>query len=442
MMTQRDRDRLVVLKKVQKRLITQAMAAAELQVSERQVRRLLAKLAAQGDRAVVHGLRGRPSNRKLDKDKRQRIVAVLSEDRYRDYGPTLASEMLARRHGLKVGREALRQLMISAGLWRARKRKAEKVHTWRPRRSRFGELVQWDTSEHDWLEGRGDKLKLIRMMDDATSRAVLRFVRHDSTEENLKTLEVWLRRYGRMGACYTDKAGLFVTTEKTQRGWPRGDGEPQTLPPTQIGRALKELGITWIPAHSPQAKGRVERGFHTDQDRLVKGLREAGAATLEQANAYLEQEYEPWWEANCTVRPQSGDDAHKPLAKQHDLASILSIVHRRKVSKDYTVRFEGAVYRIDPRDVRTGLRGDWIRVEQRLDGTLAFQHQGRWLRLESCPQPAKAGAAPAEPRPAKPRKPAMNTRRTPWMRDWDLHASPPIWRAAALPERPRRDADD
>lgn len=254
MMTQRDRDRLVVLQKAQKRLITQAMAAAELEVSERRVRRLLAKLAVQGDRAVVHGLRGRPSNRKFDKDKRQRIVAVLSEDRHRDYGPTLASEMLAHKHGLKIGREALRQVMISAGLWRARKRQLEKVHTWWPRRSRFGELVQWDTSEHDWLEGRGEELRLIRMMDDATSRAVLRFVRHDSTEENLKTLEVWLRRYGRMGACYTDKAGLFVTTEKTQRGWQRGGGEPRTLPPTQIGRALKELSIAWIPAHSPQAK--------------------------------------------------------------------------------------------------------------------------------------------------------------------------------------------
>lgn len=442
MMTQRDRDRLVVLKKAQKRLITQAMAAAELQVSERQVRRLLSKLAADGDRAVVHGLRGQPSNRKLSSGNRDKIVAVLSEDRYRDYGPTLASEMLERKHKLKIGREALRQVLIGAGLWQARKRRVEKVHTWRPRRSRFGELVQWDTSDHDWLEGRGEKLKLIRMMDDATSRAVLRFVPHDSTEENMKTLEVWLRKFGRMVACYTDKAGLFVTTEKTRRGLPRSDGEPQKLPPTQIGRALGELGIVWIPAHSPQAKGRVERGFQTDQDRLVKGLREVSASTAEQANAYLDQEYLPWWEAQCTVWPESSDDAHRPLAKQHDLASILSIVHRRKVGKDYTVRFEGAVYRIDPLDIRTGLRGDWIRVEQRLDGTLAFQHQGRWLSLESCPQPDRAGAAPVEPKPAKPRKPAMNSRRTPWMRDWDLHASPPIWRAAALPEQPRSNSED
>lgn len=117
------------------------------------------------------------------------------------------------------------------------------------------------------------------------------------------------------GVCYSYKAGLFLTPEKTQRGWPRGDGEPRTPPPTQIGRALRELGITWIPARSPQAKGRVERGFHTDQDQQVKGLREAGAATLEQAKAYLEQEYEPWWEANCTLPAQSGDDAHKPLAR-------------------------------------------------------------------------------------------------------------------------------
>lgn len=165
-MTRRDSDRPVVLKKAQKRLITRAMVAAELEMSERQVRRLLSKLAGDGGRAVVHELLGRPSNHRLDRQERDRIVPLLSEDCNRDYGPTLASEMLAWKHGLKIGREALRQWMISAGLWRARK--PGRVHMWRPRRSRFGELVQRDSSTHDWLEGRGEKLNLIRTMDDAT----------------------------------------------------------------------------------------------------------------------------------------------------------------------------------------------------------------------------------------------------------------------------------
>jgi transposase len=155
-MTQADRDRLVTLRKAQKQLITQQQAAEELEITARQVRRLLAKLERQGDRAVIHGLRGRPSNRRLSETTRERVIEVLKQPLYRGFGPTLASEHLARDHEIRVGREALRQLMSGAGLWRPKRRKVEQIHTWRPRRSRFGELVQWDTSDHDWLEGCGE----------------------------------------------------------------------------------------------------------------------------------------------------------------------------------------------------------------------------------------------------------------------------------------------
>jgi hypothetical protein len=181
-MTQRERDRLVVLKKAQKKLITQRQAAVELQLSERQVRRLLVRLREVGDRAVVHGLRQRPSNRRLSEDTRESCVRILSQAVYRGFGPTLASEYLARKHNLGIGREALRQLMQQAGLWRSRKQRIEAIHSWRQRRSSRGELVQWDTSEHDWLEGRGEKLYLIHMIDDATSELVARFVPSDSTK--------------------------------------------------------------------------------------------------------------------------------------------------------------------------------------------------------------------------------------------------------------------
>jgi hypothetical protein len=147
-------------------------------------------------------------------------------------------------------------------------------------------MVQWDTSEHDWLEGRGEKIYLIKMIDDATSRLFARFVRSDSTVDNMAVLEAYLLRFGRPLQFYTDKASIFITTPK--KNHPVRD---EALPPTQIGRALEELGIGWIAAHSPQAKGRVERSFETAQDRLVKGLRVAGAKTLEEANAYLEAEY-------------------------------------------------------------------------------------------------------------------------------------------------------
>jgi transposase len=293
-MTQRDRDRLVVLKKAQKKLITQKQASTELQLTERQVRRLLKRLQEQGDKAMVHALRGRASNRRVSEEVRQRALSILSQPEWKGFGPTLASYHLAKDYGVRIGREALRQMMSGAGLWRAKKQKNEDVHVWRPRRSCRGELVQWDTSEHDWLEGRGDKLYLISMIDDATSHLLARFVGSDSTEENMRLLRTYVECNGRPVAFYTDKASLFRTAPKVRRdekALPRE--EQQEMPPTQIGRALQELHIVWIAAHSPQAKGRVERNFGTAQDRLVKGMRLARVTTLEQANRYLQEEYLP-----------------------------------------------------------------------------------------------------------------------------------------------------
>src|SRR5579871_1714919 len=241
-MTQRDRDRLVVLKKAQKYLITQKQAAEELRLSDRQIRRLLVRMNEVGDQAVIHGLRGRPSNRKLSDEIRLKAVAVLSQEVYRGFGPTLASEYLAKKHKLRIGREALRQHMMKAGLWRGARQKIEAVHEWRARKPSRGEMVQWDTSEHDWLEGRGEKLYLISMIDDATSELTARFVHHDSTEENLRLLGSYLERHGRPVAFYTDKASLFLTTEKRMRDRPDARVDPVELPPTQIGRALRELG--------------------------------------------------------------------------------------------------------------------------------------------------------------------------------------------------------
>jgi transposase InsO family protein len=295
-MTQADRDRLVTLRKAKKRLITQQEAAAELELSVRQVKRMLYALKKRGDRSVVHGLRGKPSKWRIEQAVEKEAVKILSADVYKGFGPTLAAEYLRRKHGIEASRETVRQWMIRGKLWRAKREKVKEAHVWRPRRSRLGELIQWDTSEHDWLEGRGEKLYLIAMIDDATSRLFARFVRHDSTEENMKLLWSYLEKFGRPVAFYTDKASLFQTAEKRKRDEPGVEKDPVEMPPTQIGRALRELGIVWIAAHSPQAKGRVERNFGTAQDRLVKGMRVAGVKTIEQANQYLDEEYLVWWE--------------------------------------------------------------------------------------------------------------------------------------------------
>jgi hypothetical protein len=413
-MTQRDRDRLVVLKKAHRKLITQVQAAAELGLSVRQVQRLLVKLREVGDRAVVHGLRGRPSNRRLNEETREGAVRILSQEVYRHFGPTLAAEYLAKRHKLRIGRETLRQVMIQAGLWRGRRQRIEAVHEWRSRRSARGELVQWDTSEHDWLEGRGEKLYLIHMLDDATSELTARFVRHDSTEENQRLLWAYLERHGRPVAFYTDKAALFQNTPKVardQKELPREERQP--LPPTQIGRALRELGIAWIAAHSPQAKGRVERSFGTAQDRLVKGLRVAGVRTLDEANRYLAEEFVPWWNQHLVVAPANPTDAHRPLGAEHNLAAALSHVEVRQVANDYTIRFRGRLYQIARQDVRAGLRGGNVRVEARLDGSLAVRFQDRYLNVSLCqprPQaPPQSATVPSRAR-SKPSQPTAAAR--------------------------------
>jgi biotin operon repressor len=425
-MTQAERDRLVALKKAKKKLITQRQAAEELGITERHVRRLLRQLKRRGDKVVAHALRGLPSNRKISADTEQEAVAILSRPVYRGFGPTLASEYLAKKHAIEVSRETVRAWMIKAKLWRGRKQHVEEIHEWRKRRSRFGELVQWDTSTHNWLEGRGEEIFLINMIDDATSRWFARFVNSDSTVENMNLLESYVKKHGRPLGFYTDKASIFQTAVKTKRDEGRAGKDRAELPPTQIGRALQELGIAWTAAHSPQAKGRVERGFSTAQDRLVKGMRVAGVTTLEQANQYLETEFLPWVNGTLAVVPASADDAHRSLEKAHDLAAILSHVESRRVDNDYTIRFDTKLYQIARKDVCTGLRGAVVRVEKRRDGTVAVRFRGRYFSNTECaPRPK---VAPTKPGKTKPQ--AKPVRGSEWNKNFDLKKAPKVWQAA------------
>jgi transposase len=427
LMTQADRDRLVALKKAKKKLITQREAAEELGLSVRHVKRLLYALKKHGDKAVVHRLRGKPSNRKIEEKIEQQAVQILSAPVYAGFGPTLAAGYLAKQHKIEVSKETVRQWMMRAKLWRGKRAKVPQVHGWRPRRSRLGELVQWDTSDHDWLEGRGEKLYLISMIDDATSRLFARFVRHDSTEENMRLLWSYLEKFGRPLSFYTDKASHFQTTEKRKRDEPGVDKDPVEMPPTQIGRALRELGINWIPAHSPQAKGRVERSFQTAQDRLVKGMRVAGVRTIEQANAYLVNDYLVWWERELTVEAANPDDAHRRLEKSHNLAASLSHVETRQVRNDHTIKWKGKLYQIDRQAITTGLRRANVRVEQRLDGSLAVRHGERYLPVEECAVAEKPKSARAA-QPAKQHR--ASKRGSDWNKNFDLHQAPKIWQAA------------
>lgn len=382
-MSAKERDRLKVLHEVKQRHITQKQAAAELGLSVRWVRKLLVRLRTRGDGGLRHGLRGRASNRKTPAAVKRRAVELYRQKKqaklWHDYGPTLAVEELAEQHGIQVSRETLRQWLIEAKLWRQRRARIEHAHVWRARRARYGELVQWDTSEHDWLEGRGEDLDLIAMIDDATSDLTARFVRHDSTEENLKQLRSYIVQHGRPVSVYTDKASLF---QVTPRALHHRDAPEQQR--TQIGRALQELNIEWIAAHSPQAKGRIERAFQTAQDRLVKGLRQVGAKDLETANAYLEQVFLPLWNRRFRRQPQLAGDAHRPLLPGTNLDSVLSIRASRTVSPDYTVRWEGASYRVQRQQIAGGMRGARVQLERRLDGSRWMHWRNQILALEPC----------------------------------------------------------
>jgi len=402
-MTQTDRDRLLVLKKAQKGLITQRQTAAELDMTERHIRRLLGELKAHGDQVVVHGLRGRRSNRKLSEEIREKIVQIISKE-YPDFGPTFASEYLAKKHKLRIGREALRQ-------------------------------------------DRGEKLYLIAMIDDATSELLAQFAPHDSTAENMRLLWSYLEKNGRPVAFYTDKASLFRTAPKIARDLkqlPRDEREP--LPPTQIGRALRELGIVWLAAHSPQAKGRIERSFGTAQDRLVKGLRIAGANTLAEANWYLEQEFLPWWNQHLVSAPANATDAHRPLGPEHVLAAALSRVEMRQVANDYTIRFDGEMYRIARADICAGLRGATVRIECRLDGSLWVRFRERYLAVSVCPKQPLAQPQPA-PRRAeqKPERRSARPAVSEYWRETQKHLlsakDMPMW-AASLDRTRTRDKLD
>jgi hypothetical protein len=423
-MNQEERDWLEWLKRAQDGVVTQEQAAEKMGVSERWVRKLLVRMKTDGDGVVVHGLRGRASNRQIDRKTQARAIKLLKQPDWHDFGPTFASEQLAKRHSIQVSKETVRAWMISAGLWQARSRKLSEVHQWRPRRSGYGELVQWDTSNHDWLEGRGEPVRyLVRMIDDATSRSEGRFVQHDGTRENMGVLWQYVERKGRMVDVYTDRAAMFTVTPRAGES---AQQRQQADRLTQIGRGLRELGIGWIAAYSPQAKGRVERSFGTDQDRLVKHLRLAKVKTLQDANKFLEAEYWPEWNERF-ARPLNGVvDLHRALTPQIDLASALSHVEQRVISNDYTFSFAGRRYQVARAEVKAGMRGKNMRIELHLSGALRARFEGRYVEVSECGAKAAPVAKPA----GKPvRKDHNRGAKSDWMDGFFERPGPELWQA-------------
>ncbi|MEE9909931.1 ISNCY family transposase [Brucella intermedia] len=368
-MSERDLQRIEVLSKVSAGRMTMVSAAHVLDLSERQVRRLLERMQTGGAASIRHRAIGRPSNNRITDGVRDYAVTLVRE-RYADFGPTLAAEKLAECDGLCVSRETLRRWMVDAGIWLSRKQR-RRFHQPRIRREAYGELVQIDGSEHRWFEDRGPPCSLLVFVDDATGRLMqLRFVRSESAFTYFEALELYLKHHGAPIAFYSDKHAVFRVAKKDARG---GQGM------TQFGRALCELNIEILCANSSQAKGRVERMNRTLQDRLVKELRLAGIDNMEAGNAFLPGFMEDY-NTRFAITPARPDDLHRPMNLTPDrLAEILCKREQRYVGAQLTFSFERQRIMLEETDITRGLVGRYVETYAYADGRLDVRWKGHSL---------------------------------------------------------------
>ncbi|MFG0252605.1 MAG: ISNCY family transposase [Phycisphaerales bacterium JB038] len=409
-------------------LITARRGAALVGLSPRQFRRLCRRYEADGDGAVIHGLRDRRSNRAASAELRMRVMARVQEAVFRDFGPTLLAEHLSRDPEIgELNAHTLRRWMIEGEYWKPRRRGARHRKA-RPRRRACGELIQWDSSEHAWFEDRAaGRQVLIQMHDDATNRLMMaRFVPRDNGPANRQIAIDYLRRWGRPLAFYTDKAGHFG--RRTRPG-PRSDlplEERDPMDTTSVIRAaLRELNVELILAHSPQAKGRVERNFGTSQDRLVKELRVLGISEFEEANQYLEDVYIPFWNERFAVEPAEPRDVHRRLPKRFDLESLFAETLTRTIGHDFTITHERRKLQIAKSQARGIRPGHKLTIELRLDGSTRYRWKNRYLDLEVVAKAAPARCESNKPVVAKPLSPPPKPGPDhPWRQNNRLIANP------------------
>ncbi len=408
--------RLHVIRKVMEKAITQVKAVGLLGLTVRHVRRLVQRVRREGDRGLVHRGRGQPSNRRIAEPVKAKVLR-LYEKRYGDFGPTMAAEKLAERHGIVVSAETLRGWLLAKGVTHFRRRKRPH-RAWRARRAHVGELVQLDGSHHDWFEGRGPRCVLLASIDDASSRVWARFYEYEGTIPAMDSFGRYVKRYGMPLAVYTDKHTTYKSpAEPTVEEQLAG-----RKPHSQFERSLAELGVEVIHAHSPQAKGRVERLFATFQDRLIKELRLAGSATLEAANGFLET-YLPAYNQRFAVSPAQAADLHRPRPSAHELDRILCLKTTRVLRRDWTVAHNGHLYQIhDP------IRATHVQVEERVDGTMRITHQGRTLDYQAIA--ARPARTPTPPKTHHPQRSVTPPREHPWRKrllpERGQHAATPI----------------
>lgn len=341
MMTREEIRRYQIIRKALEREINQQEASEVLRLSDRQVRRIVKRVKIEGEAGVIHRLRGCSGNRSIKASFKEKVLK-LYRSCYEDFGPTLASEKLFQRDGLKVNDETLRLWLIKEALWKDRPRKQRKALSWRQRKDHLGEMVQLDGSHHDWLEARGPKLVLMGYIDDAISRFYGKFHSYEGTMPAMDSLKGYIKRYGIPKSIYLDRHSTYKNNKKyAYTDWPFRDKEELT----QFGRAASQLGIELIYAQSPQAKGRVERVFKTLQDRLVKELRLENAKTCQEANEVLER-YLIGFNKKFEVVAKRKGDLHRPADKRIALDDILAVQTERSLRNDRTVLHNKRWYQV------------------------------------------------------------------------------------------------
>lgn len=371
LMSVEERERSHVVRQAIECHLSQQECAERLGIGVRQFKRLVRAWRRDGAAGLVSRQRGRPSHNRLADEQRSQILSLLRE-KYEDFGPTLAAEMLLELDGVAVSRETIRQMQIGAGLWKPKRRRARRVFQTRERRARLGELVQIDGSPHAWFEDRAPRCTLIVFIDDATSRLMaLRFVPAETTRAYLEALRGHVLTHGLPLAFYSDRHGIFRVNAKDAEG---GDGK------TEFGRVVERLEIASIQALTPQAKGRVERSNQTMQDRLVKAMRLKGISSMEEGNEYL-PEFIAFWNERFAVPPRDMKPAHRPWTQTPGaLEDALARREERTLSKTLTFSTAGVKYCVNAKGPGTALRGAKVTLYHFVGGGMAVHYKDRVLQ--------------------------------------------------------------
>lgn len=409
-MSQKELNKYEVIKRSIRREITVEKAAELLGLSERQIYRLKAQVKEKGPLGVIHGNRGKPSNRKIPEKERQQIINLLHRY-YSDFHPTHASEKLEEIHGFKRDPKTIRQIMINEGLWEPKKRKRVKYRCFRPRKEHFGEMVQFDGSYEYWFEERGPKCCLLAAIDDATNRITgAQFVWNEGVLSVFSFWQEYFLTHGKPRAIYLDKLRTYYNNILPER-------DEEML--TQVQRAMKEMGVQLIVAHSPQAKGRIENLFKTLQNRLIKELRLKNISDIKTANQFLKEEFIPWFNQKYSKKPVRKANLHRKLNRQEkeQLGAILSRQSQRVVQNDFTIRFNNKWYQLLKKQPATVFPKDQVIIEERIEGSLKIRLRGKYLNyqvLSAKPvkQAKKPWVIPASGKPIK--KPYKPPKDHPW----------------------------